>query len=64
MSIGGNLKRLREGKGLTQEGLAKRVGISQTMVAQVERGSKTLTLPTADAVCKALGCTLYDLLEG
>lgn len=60
--ISENLKRMREEKGLSQSQLAKLVGVSQGMIAQVERGSKTLTLPTAKVVSDVLGCTLYDLL--
>lgn len=57
-----NLKRMREEKGLSQSQLAKLVGMSQGMIAQVERGTRTLTLPTAKAIVDTLGCTLYDLL--
>ncbi len=61
--ISENLKRIREEKGLSQMQLARMVGISQGMIAQVERGSKTLTLPTAKAIVDKLGCTLDDLLD-
>lgn len=60
--ISENLKRMREEKGLSQSQLAKLVGVSQGMIAQVERGTKTLTLPTAKAIVDKLGYTLYDLL--
>lgn len=61
--ISENLKRIREEKGLSQMQLAKLVGVSQGLIGQVERGSKTLTLPTAKAIVDKLGCTLYDLLD-
>lgn len=62
--ISENLKKIREGKGLSQMQLAKLVGVSQGLIGQVERGSKTLTLPTAKVIVDKLGCTLYDLLDG
>lgn len=61
--ISENLKRMREEKGLSQAALAKAVGVSQGLIAQVERGTKTLTLPTAKAIVDKLGCSLEDLLS-
>ena len=61
--ISENLKRMREEKGLSQAALAKAVGVSQGVIAQVERGTKTLTLPTAKAIVDKLGCSLEDLLS-
>lgn len=60
--ISENLKRMREEKGLSQAALAKAVGVSQGLIAQVERGTKTLTLPTAKAIVDKLGYELDDLL--
>ena len=61
--ISENLKRMREEKGLSQAALAKAVGVSQGLIAQVERGTKSLTLPTAKAIVDKLGCSLEDLLS-
>ena len=49
---------------MSQMQLAKLAGVSQGLIGQVERGSKTLTLPTAKVISDVLGCTLYDLLGG
>lgn len=63
MSIGENLKSLRESKGLTQEELAKMVGVHRTMISQAERETKTLSIPLGQTITEVLGCTIYDLLD-
>ena len=47
MSIGANTRRLRIDAGLTQAALAAQIGIGTSMLCQIERGTKTLTLPLA-----------------
>lgn len=63
MAIGENLKRLRTNKGLTQVQLSEAVGITQAMLAQIERGTKTLSFPVAYEISKELECNLYDFLD-
>lgn len=61
MSIGENIKHKREEKNLTQKELAEKLGITQSMIAQLERGTKTLTVPLGQEIAKALNCELADL---
>ncbi|MEE0858293.1 MAG: helix-turn-helix transcriptional regulator [Acutalibacteraceae bacterium] len=62
MNIGENTKKIRTNLGLTQTELAERVGIGRSMLAQIERGTKTMTLPVAAEIAKALNCSIYELL--
>lgn len=39
MNIGGNIRRKREEAGVKQVELAERVGVTQNMLCQIERGS-------------------------
>lgn len=57
------LKQLREQAGLSQEGLARLVGVSSKTVSNWERGSNvaSLTVPQMKALCEALGVTLSEL---
>jgi len=57
------LKQLRERAGLSQEALARLVGVSSKTVSNWERGTNaaSLTVPQMKALCKALGITLYEL---
>ena len=49
------LKREREKKKLSQAELARLTGVSQSMIAQIERGTKQLSCPLAKDIAKALG---------
>ena len=57
------LKRLREQAGLSQEGLARVIGVSGKTVSNWERGMSvaSLTVPQMKALCNALGVTLNEL---
>ena len=61
MSIGENIKQKREAANLTQKELAEKLGITQSMIAQLERGTKTLTVPLGQEIANILSCKLSDL---
>lgn len=63
MSIGENLRRLRETQGMTQKELAKQVGVSVSMICQIERGTKSMSLPLGREITDILNCSLDDLLD-
>lgn len=63
MSIGTNIKRIRESRGIQQVDLAQKVGISQSMLCQIERGTKVPTLPLSADIAKALHCEIQDFME-
>jgi transcriptional regulator with XRE-family HTH domain len=63
MSIGKNLKRLRQSADLTQTDLARKSGVDQSMISKIEREEfENLTLDTLRSLTKALGCSIVDLL--
>ena len=45
MSVGENIRRIREEKELTQAYVAENAGISQAMLCQIERGTKNPSPP-------------------
>ncbi len=54
---------LRKSRGLTQAALARRSGVSQPMIAQIESELKNLTLRTLARTARALGASLrIDLI--
>lgn len=63
MSIGENLKRFRENKGLTQCELAEKVGVSQSMINQIERGTKSISVPLAGEISVILDFSLDELYK-
>ena len=57
------LKTLREAKGLTQDQLAKRAGVTEAYVSMLENGKrKAPSLPTLQRLAKALGVPVAELL--
>lgn len=63
MSIGKNIARLRKASDIRQIELAKAVNVSQSLICQIERGTKVPSLPLAKQIANALGCDVNDLLE-
>ena len=52
--FGRNLRRLREQRGLSQEGLADVLAVHRTFVGGVERGERNLTLRTVERLSERL----------
>lgn len=63
MSIGTNIKRLRQEKDITQVELAERIGVTQSMLCQIERGTKAVTLPLGKQIAEIFGCSVDDLFK-
>lgn len=63
MSVGENIKRKRIAMGLSQEELAEAVQVAQSMICQIERGSKVPTITLARDIAKELQCSLDDFVE-
>ena len=57
-----NLERLRTERQLTQEELAKRVGVSQPAIAQYEKGTTTPRLYVTIRLATALSTTVEELI--
>jgi transcriptional regulator with XRE-family HTH domain len=61
--IGGNVRRLRKKRKLSQEGLAHVCGYHRTYVGMIERGERNITIATLEALAGALGVEPRSLLE-
>ena len=56
------LKELRKAKKLTQDQLAKIVGISQSYVSDIEKGVRDIDFALAERFAKALNIKPYELM--
>lgn len=63
MSIGENIKRIREENDMSQDSLAKKVGITQSYVAKIENGLKMPSMALGNAIAKVFGCTMDELVK-
>jgi transcriptional regulator with XRE-family HTH domain len=57
------LKKLRADRGMTQEALAEKAGISRVYIARLETGRQDPTLATLKKLAKALKVKVGELLE-
>lgn len=58
-----NLRRVRRLKELTQEELALKAEMARAYVSLVEQGTTNISLGKAEALAKAVGVPLKDLLD-
>ena len=62
--LGTRIKRIRTQKGLTQQALAVRVGLTQPYIVMLETGKRTNpSLQLLQRLAKALGVPLAELLQ-
>jgi transcriptional regulator with XRE-family HTH domain len=57
------LKKLRESKGLTQEGLAEKAGISRAYLARLEMGRHDPHLSRLRKLARVLGVKISELVD-
>ena len=62
--IGQNIRNRRKARGLSQEQLAERVGISAVHMSHIETGSTKLSLSVFAKTAKALDASADELLFG
>lgn len=58
-----NVKEYREQKGMSQEGLARELGVSRQTIVNIERGSSEPRVLLAIAIAAALGAAIQDLFR-
>ena len=63
MSVGENIRRIREERQVSQAYLATHAGIAQPTLCQIERGTKNPSLQVAAEIARLLGCPIEALLD-
>ncbi len=61
--VGRNFARLRKARGLTQEEVEARSGVSQQYLSSLERGRRNPTVITLYELARALDVTVADLVR-
>jgi transcriptional regulator with XRE-family HTH domain len=62
-AFGKNLRKIRLSKGISQEYLADEANITFNQVSRIENGEVNTTIVTINALAKALGVPLKDLVD-
>lgn len=55
------LKDVRESRNVTQEEIAQHIGVTQTYISRVEKGTKQISLDLASDVADYLGVSLDEI---
>lgn len=63
MLVGENIRHYRSGRKMSQLELAKSVNVSQSMIAQIERGSKAVTIQLGKEIANVLNVKFEDLVK-
>jgi len=61
--FGLRVRELRFAKGMTQEDLAERSGLSRQYIGDVERGTRNIALVNIEKIAKAFNTRLPELLN-
>lgn len=62
--FGKKLRERRQATGLSQERFADKAKLDRTYVSGIERGKRNVALRNLEALAKALGVTIAELMEG
>lgn len=62
--IGQRIQRLRRQRGMTQEQLAEKLGVTVGYISQLERGVTKISLDTLGRICAALHGDMAAILSG
>jgi transcriptional regulator with XRE-family HTH domain len=57
-----SFKEKRRAKGLSQQDLAKLLGLSQGMISLLERGSRGVPVHLVTKLCQVLNCDVKDIV--
>jgi transcriptional regulator with XRE-family HTH domain len=61
--VAGNVRRLRQARGLSQAGLAERSAISRRMIVAIETGEANVSLSSLDRLAAALGVSFAEMVR-
>ena len=62
--MGMRIRQVRKAKGWSQDGLAKKCGISMSFLGHIERGTRIMSMETFVNICRALDAGADELLWG
>lgn len=62
-AFGATIRRLRLGKGLSQEALAERASLHRTYVGSIERGERNVSLENMLKLAGALSVPLHEVIR-
>jgi transcriptional regulator with XRE-family HTH domain len=62
--LGEEIRSQRKARAMTQMDLADRCGLHVTFIGGVERGQRNISILSLEAIAKALGASMTELISG
>lgn len=62
--FGNRVRELRKASGLSQEAFADKCGLDRTYISGIERGRRNVSLCNIEAIARALGISISELMQG
>ena len=63
LKIGYNVRTIRIQRGISQKELARRVGVSQAHISDIERGERKASISVLLNIMEALKCSPTDIMK-
>lgn len=63
LKIGYNVRTIRIQRGISQKELARRVGVSQAHISDIERGERKASISVLLKIMEALKCSPTDIMK-
>lgn len=63
ITIGKQLKQMRENNGMTQQELAQKIGVTQALIARYEKNAKVPSLPVTIMIADVFNCSIDTLVD-
>lgn len=63
LKIGYNVRTIRIQRGISQKELARRVGVSQAHISDIERNKRRASIPVLLKIMEALKCSPTDVMK-
>ena len=61
--LGERLKKIRQGKGMSQGDIAKKLGVHRSYISGIERGVRNPTVKNVERIAEALDISPHTLLQ-
>lgn len=63
LAIGGRIKQIRHSHCMTQEDLAKQLGLTKDFISKVENGKQKISVEGLHKICQIFGYTLRKFFD-
>lgn len=63
MSVGSNIRKIRKLRGISQEELAERIGLTRSQISNIESGRRSTSAKRMSQIAEVLKCRVSDFYD-